>query len=407
MRSLQVFLCSRAEKTGHPIEDAVVDFRRLLIESLRGPDAVLNLVYMDRSTGARPGDVPHASLSLVEGCPVVVVLLGVRVGQFTLAEVQHALKCRRTVLAYQLEAAAGPGAGAAGGAPEQTEAEALIKQIENAGMVHTRIRPDRLGLIRIFQDVIRAHGSEHGVPEAPEMILAREIASYVVAAGQHLRHEVRTAGEGMAAFAYEASVGETKRTTVVCAVAGVPQVGDLDEAIKELRRERDADRLLLISPARAPSLLRERVSERDRDDGDRGVALLAFNDFLLELLDLESHFEELEDRAREWNIVVGEAEQSSRSAYIDLDCSIWHPHPDGGFRSEPAGILSGRVETWIHGRSHQPLALIGDFGEGKSWFCLHECLSLHKRVRKGEAVRLPVLLRVGDLGPNPSEWLSA
>lgn len=120
-----------------------------------------------------------------------------------------------------------------------------------------------------------------------------------------------------------------------------------------------------------------------------------------ELLDLDADFEPylrwLDDQVEQKGLP---------QKYIDLACKKEEFDDQGAVVSEnvygaKSGWIDGYVDTWLDDSAKEHLSILGEFGTGKSWFCLHYAKRLGDQYRDAKErgvkrPRVPLVIPLRD-----------
>ncbi|GAA1298133.1 NACHT domain-containing protein [Saccharothrix xinjiangensis] len=175
---------------------------------------------------------------------------------------------------------------------------------------------------------------------------------------------------------------------VVLGVVGELSASHLDRARRSLEDNR-ADEAWVIAP--------RRVSPAAREAADDRVACYTLD----ELIDQDANF----DGYLEW-LQAEVARRRIDTDYVAMHCR--KTEYDGGGEATAhstyeagAGGLDGYVDSWLADPSKEHLSVLGEFGTGKSWFCLHFASRLAARYQEAKRrglprPRLPLLIPLRD-----------
>ena len=117
-----------------------------------------------------------------------------------------------------------------------------------------------------------------------------------------------------------------------------------------------------------------------------GMDLVTFRDLSTQLIDFDSYAQRL----------VDDFEQSPTAGlYVDLSGSEEEDF-EGADDSSFHRPLGGFVDLCLFEREHDRLALLGNFGTGKTTFCRKYACDLARRYQRDPSSRIPVLVNLSD-----------
>lgn len=160
----------------------------------------------------------------------------------------------------------------------------------------------------------------------------------------------------------------------------------------------------LAASAEAAGAARAVLVVDDRTDPDAlgslppvpGARVLTLHDLVRTLAPLGPYVAWLRD-------TYGASIAQVADSFVDLSAAKSERQADGAEIARSArSSLSSTVDKWRRDRSGTQLALLGDFGSGKSWFCLelaHERLARLDADRVLAEARLPLLVPLRDVPP--------
>lgn len=176
---------------------------------------------------------------------------------------------------------------------------------------------------------------------------------------------------------------------VVYGRAGEATVADVIFA-NDLLAKYDADEAWILVP--------RRVSTAAREVCDSRVACYTLDELLDQDAEFDGYLDWLDREVKRRHIDTG---------YVPLSCA--KDEYDGtadkpqarSIYDESSGGLIGYVEGWLSDSSKEHLSILGEFGTGKSWFCLRIAWELANRYRSAKAQgrprpRLPLLVPLRD-----------
>lgn len=142
--------------------------------------------------------------------------------------------------------------------------------------------------------------------------------------------------------------------------------------------ERNATHFLLITEEPFPDTL------RDTKTRTKNKRLRLVNSFLLELLNIENDIKEIENEAQKDDLA---------NRFVDAGCQQCTPDEYlNEVEYDPHDSALKYAKDWVKRTSRTQLAVLGDFGTGKSWLARRLCLHLCENIRKRKPGRLPLFV---------------
>jgi WD40 repeat protein len=181
----------------------------------------------------------------------------------------------------------------------------------------------------------------------------------------------------------EIRIGLMFQRVIVRCVDGevtIPRLASLKRAAKE----QSVSIAWAVSERRVPpSATQYTVNELDE--------LQAFNldDFIRRIIDFEPYFHWLEQAYRESNIP---------KYYVPLACE--KPVFDESGRlinADRYKEIDAYIDDWLTASAKNHISILGNFGSGKTWFCIHYAYKLLQKYRNDPSHnRIPLLISLGD-----------
>ena len=356
----RVFLSSRL----NPELEAVREALKQTIHS-RTP---FKLECGDRTTGAKSGRTTDVSLAKLRSCNFIIVLVDGSIGPDTRAEWRESIRLKMPHLIYFSE--------------ETTSA--VQKEILDdvyAGLdksqkgIWSRFENSESGADKIVIDLLQDPASKSQNSTTPSLV--DEILQYFEYSGRS-PSEVSTEPSDWGFFSV---LNEDQENELIACQPSQINIEGIEHVAARARAE-GYKRFRIVTDASFPQLLRSRAASE-------GGIVQMVNDLLMELTDIESCFKEIELRI---------SEQAVTDRYVELECDV--QIVDGQFNefgTDRCGALHDYVLEWASAPLRRQLALLGDFGSGKSWYCLHFGQSMIQMVRGMKPSRMPVLIELLSL----------
>ncbi len=362
----RVFLSSR-------IDEKMKVLREGLKKSCARAD--INLKYADQETGAKDASPHNLSTDLAVSCQIFVLLIGEDgIGPITQAEwrawrAKGRLEsgCKELVfytkqLGDQRAREIFADTFSGGSLDESTWSE--IDMLED---------PDS-ALLDIAMDIgrtVREFDLANYIASDP---FPQEIHDYYQAKGA-ITERIAPVVPGQAWFIAST---KDKRELVYCCK---DKIGPDDvRAVDQLAIERNATHFLLVTEEAFPATLRDVKTITPREN--RRLRLV--NSFLLEMLDIADDIKKIEDMAKGDDLA---------DRFVDPGCKECVAQESWDeFQYIPHESALEYVTSWLDKPSREQLAVLGDFGTGKSWLARRICLNLCKNIREREKGRLPLFV---------------
>ncbi|MFI6428068.1 toll/interleukin-1 receptor domain-containing protein [Promicromonospora sp. NPDC050880] len=236
-----------------------------------------------------------------------------------------------------------------------------------------------------------------GAWDGPSVHLANRVRALLGAAGL-ATSAIRSAGVAGPWFVASGSPGsggwhrpgdDTGGAVLVACTTSEPRVADLT-GLPAAAEAAGAGRAVLV------------VDDRTDPDALRslppvpGTRVLTLHDLVRTLAPLDPYVTWLRE-------TYGASIARVADSFVDLSAAKSERQADGAEIARSArSSLSTTVDKWRRDRSGTQLALLGDFGSGKSWFCLelaHEQLGRLDADRVLAEARLPVLVPLREVPP--------
>ncbi len=162
---------------------------------------------------------------------------------------------------------------------------------------------------------------------------------------------------------------------------------DQVKILSERKKNFNTEEAWIVSIRRVDPLARDEAKKH------RNVFVYNFDDLIDETANFNKYFEWLENECK-----IKEIDKY----YVDLSCT----KPEFDISGKESGInryktIDEYIEVWLSDPAKEHISLLGEFGTGKTWFCLHyafEMLNEYKKAKdKGiERPRLPIVIPLRD-----------
>ncbi len=377
---IRVFICSRDDSDPEigpvriALKDKVADFRR----------SGFDLFWQDGTTGPNAIGAQASSLEQVKKSQIVIVLCGSAPGTIQREEWKLAVARRIPTLEFHL----------AGRTHEQYQA--IERDLfpngrhgtpgEEAPVYDSQVidpaKPASEVAGRILQELmIQARTLHRRSPDAlttvPQGHLVREIHDYAFHLGQGPAsiEEARSASYDFIAFTEDGESRE-QRCLVSCTESRVGL--DELEQVAERARLKKADTFCLVTSREFPDYLVDEAK-------DLGGRLESIYTYLLRYLDIEDDFERVRNA-----MSAADVERK----YVELDYAKRRVTTSGN-DEEPGSHINNNILNWTQDTGSRQLAVLGEFGSGKSWLCLSVCSRMIDRIEHQQpGARLPLLIEL-------------
>lgn len=252
----------------------------------------------------------------------------------------------------------------------------------------SRVEPEALISATRIRDELEA-GIERRSP--PHLELTHEIARYCRFRFGPLLVEPRVRSEG---GAFQIKRDDGTPGLVVCTEGRVTSEV-MDEAVAQAEAAQVRHCRVVTSASYTPYLHRP-------DVGAVRVEVSTVAQFLVVLLQVQDDLDRVERHCVDEGIAQGEAldrrRGSVKTRYVDTSCYQVTADRKGVAigRIQHASMI-GHTRRWLTQEGPSKLAVLGDYGTGKTWFTLKLCYELIQSLKADtENIRLPILVRLGE-----------
>ena len=352
-----VFISSRLSPELRPLREwlkSILDQRRVKAR------------YGDHTSGARSDGPVRASLEQVRGSDLFVLLVDQTMGPVTAEEWREAQRLGIPTLVYFSSATS-----------EATQQE-IIEGVFPDGQIRESIHGSKsfgladteLGWANIFADIIIELETISRKEGKRRREFFEEVHEYCDLTRRNPSTIEPRAGEGR--FVAECEGGRE----LVCCLSRSLSHPQLDEIAGDARA-RGLPHFRIVSAPDVSTVLR-------REAEIRGGTLQTIADFLCEILDIEAHWKEIEALAD--TIALGDhfIEIGYQERVLDKS------RTEVGIAQKPD--IVAHADRWLDNPHERQLAVLGDFGSGKSWFSMRVALNCLSRIRQVKPARFPVLV---------------
>ena len=178
-----------------------------------------------------------------------------------------------------------------------------------------------------------------------------------------------------------------QRILVRC-IYGEISVADVQEMQTELAESTELTDGWLISPRRVSQVARDEAAKQE------SLSVYTFDELIDEHANWDRYFTWLEEEVKRRGI---------DRYYVDLGCTKDDIHPEtkeklGTSRYERVDDYVGQ---WLDDPAKEHISILGEFGTGKTWFCLHyayEAMQAYKVAKEAgrQRPRLPIVIPLRD-----------
>ncbi len=332
--------------------------------------------YRDTTTGAGTADPVEESLKRLRDCDFCIILLHRTIGPVTREEWREAIRLKMHRHVY-FSTDTTP-----------TERHAILDSVleglskKERGLTDSfDIAESRAGenasniLLDLFNKERELNEPSSVASDLP--LFAIEIHQYLSLIGSNVS-SISADINNWGVFTATDDAGEGE--LVACQASQVTLEGL--ERVVERARDQGLHRFRVVTDTNFPSLLRARAE-------DEGGQIQLVNDMLMELTDIEEWLKDVESEISA--LAVNER-------YVELSCKL--QILDRGYNEygeEPVSSVHDYIDEWINHPNRPQLAILGEFGTGKSWLCLYVANVLIRKLRQGNATRLPLFVQLGVL----------
>lgn len=379
---IRIFICSKGD-TDPEIGRVRVALKAKAPEFRRKN---LDLVWQDQTTGGQFQSAIDSSLEQVKECQILIVLCGSAPGDVSRKEWRLADSLDRLTLEYHLA-----------GRPHE-EIEAIERDVfpEGRRSIHlddvpvyeNRIIDPNISASEIALEILNQvstqidrvrRRSPEDLLRVPTDHLVREIHDYAFHLGQS---PTRIDEPRRNCFDFIAFTRNEDGWTQSCLMFCTEDVVDLEalEQVAERARQKKAETFCLITSQQFETYHVNRAQEL----GGRLESIYAY---LRRYLDIENDFKDVRDEVHALDVT---------RRYVELDYAKRNV-ASSGHDEEPASRIDTRILNWMRGADSRQMAVLGEFGSGKSWLCLSVCNSMIEEIENRQpGARLPLLIKLNE-----------
>jgi len=352
-----VFISSRLSPELQPLREwlkAILDQRRVKAR------------YGDHTSGARSDGPVRASLEQVRGSDLFVLLVDQTMGPVTAEEWREAQRLGIPTLVYFSSAT--------------TEAaqQEIIDSVFPGGQIRESIYGSKsfslsgteLGWANIFADIIIELEAIKAKEGRSERKIFDEVHEYCELTRRNPGTIEPHGGEGR----FVADWGDGRE--LVSCHSRNPSHSQLEEIAGDAKA-RGLARFRIVSASEISTALRPFAEIR-------GGTVQTIGEFLCEILDIEAHWKELEALADTLALDDRFVEIGYQERVLDKS------RTEVGIAEKPDVVA--HADRWLENPYERQLAVLGDFGSGKSWFSMRVALNCLSRIRQAKPARFPVLV---------------
>ena len=364
---IRIFLSSSIE------QPSIVTVRDVLKSEI-GANTPYELVYADLTSGSHARGAETISLERLARCDLVVVLIDRVAGEVTMAEWREAIRRGRPRLVFFSDETT------------QEEKTDLFNRAHRGatgspGMLETysSVTMNEAGAVRIAWNIDRSVQDEIGRTQNADHAsdFASEIHTYFDAVGRS-PGPIRREQNGW--YYFDAVTDEGQTELIACQAE--PVVVRAMARIAETARRDYGGRFRIVSGSGASDRLRIEAEAQ-------GGRIQAVVDLVFELTEAEPLLRAVETEFER---------EALQNRYIELHCDKQCLDPQGReIGTDPRGELDDYFSDWLRAPARAQMAVLGDFGSGKSWFCLNAAHSMIVKLLSGQTTRLPILVRFKDV----------
>jgi predicted NACHT family NTPase len=179
-------------------------------------------------------------------------------------------------------------------------------------------------------------------------------------------------------------------------VRGVAGEGNLTHlsALRRAVASHDTDEGWLVSARRVSQAARDQANKRE----NRNLYCYTFDEKIDEDTDFSGYINWLEDEVKRRHIDEVYVPLAATKAEID---PVSGQEIGSSRYDEGNGWVDGYIDLWLNDSTKEHISILGKFGTGKTWFCLHYAWTalqryLDAKSRGVECPRLPLVIPLRD-----------
>jgi hypothetical protein len=219
--------------------------------------------------------------------------------------------------------------------------------------------------------------------ESQEFSLVNEIRDLLQAMGYKVSRLAGTASRQQL-LAEKKSEGKNIKRFILCSSSDVGS-GDVDAMLAKISTDADAD-AWLVAPSKA------RISQQSRALAEKSgrVQVLSLADFYAQMVPFTDYLESLVQQYESSDIPRYYVELGARKPQFDATRSKV-------IREDSFRPIDEYIDSWLQSSDQNHISTLGDYGTGKTWFCIRYAAKQAKRyLADPEHHRIPILISLKE-----------